>query len=278
MRTKTFGLVLASWLLASGPYAQAQFKPAEIAQREQWEEFMKAADIVKSEPIGEGVTAPWRFYLKKGDIEKKAAWKNPDEKIGDIRDSWKHEIAAYRLDKLIGLNMVPPVIEREFNGKKGDLSLWADNTTSLLKMQDDNEKIPDQAVAQTERMKYVARLWDSLIANADRTQQNVLFTDDWRMILFDHSRAFQAGGKYSRRLMYGAKGIVKKDDGSPFLIQRVPRALFDKIKALNFEVIKQAVGPYLTDDQISAIIARIPLISAEIADMIKKNGEANVLY
>jgi len=278
MRIKTFGLVLASWLLASGSYAPAQFKPADIAQREQWEEFLKAADIVKSEPVGEGVTAPWKLYLQKGDIQKKAAWKNPDEKIEDIRDSWKHEIAAYRLDKLIGLNMIPPAIEREFNGKSGDLSLWADTKTSLLKMQENNQKIPDQAILQTDRMKHIARLWDSLIANADRTQQNVLFTDDWRMILIDHSRAFQYGGKYSRRLMYGAKGIIKKDDGGPFLIQRVPRALLEKIKALNFDMIKQAVGPYLTDGEISAIIGRIPLITAEIADMIKKNGETNVLY
>ncbi len=278
MRAKTFGLILASWLLASGSYAQAQLKPADIAQREQWEEFMKTADIVKSEPIGEGVTSPWRIYLQKGDVQKKAAWKNPDDKIGDIRDTWKHEIAAYRLDKLIGLNMIPPAIEREFNGKTGDLCLWAESRTSLLKMQDNNEKIPDQEIPQTERTKYIARLWDSLIANADRTQQNVLLTDDWRMILIDHSRAFQYGGKYSRRLMYGAKGIIKKDDGSPFLIQRVPRALFEKIKALNFEVIKQAVGPYLTDGEIKAIVGRIPLITAEIADMVKKNGEANVLY
>ena len=48
-----------------------QFKPEEIAQRGQWEEFLKTADIIKFEPIGEGVTKPWKLYLKKGDIAAK---------------------------------------------------------------------------------------------------------------------------------------------------------------------------------------------------------------
>jgi hypothetical protein len=274
-------IILAFFFLAivgAGFFGRGQFTASEIAQREQWEEFLKTAVIVKSELIGEGVTKPWKLYLKQGAIEKKAAWKNPDEKHGDFADSWKYEIAAYRLDKLIGLNMVPITVEREFKGKKGALSLWADSKYNALEIMEKKIPIPDWAIKQTDDTKWIARFWDSVIANDDRTQENTLYTEDWRMILIDHSRAFRSNRENTEKLMCGANGIKRKDDGGPYLIQRVPRALFEKIKALDLASLKQAVGPYLTDQEVEAIIARKPLLIKEIGEMIKKNGEKNVLY
>jgi len=270
--------IVSAFLLTAGIMALAQFKPEEIGQRESWEDFLLTADIVKSEPIGEGVTAPQKLYLKKGDVEKKAAWKNPSGKPDGVYDNWKSEIAAYRLDKLLGLNAIPPVVEREFQGKKGCLSLWAESKTSLLKMMEAGESFPEEVLERTDKMKYITRLWDCLIANADRTQQNILFTDDWRTILIDHSRAFQSDRKFVRQLVFGANGIFKFEDGRPMLFRRVPRALVEKIKSLNAAVIRQAVGPYLTDKEIEGVVSRIPLIMKEIEDMIKQNGEQNVLY
>ena len=273
-------ILVLSLLVIGGPgfFVRGQFTASEIAQREEWEEFLKTADIVKSEPIGEGVTKPWKLSLRKGTIEKKAAWKDVDKRQGDFVDSWKYEIAAYRLNKLIGLNMVPITIEREFKGKKGALSLWADSKYNGLEIVENNIPIPAWALKQTDDMKYITRFWDSLIANDDRTQENYRFTEDWRTIIIDHSRAFRSNKENTEKLMNGANGIKRKDDGGPYLIQRVPRALFDKIKALDPAGLKQAIGPYLTDQEVEAIIARKPLLIKEIAEMIKKNGEKNVLY
>jgi len=283
MKNKAVLVFLFSCLVAGGFFALGQFLPDEIAQREQWEKFLETADIVKSELIGEGVTKPWKLYLKKGDIEKKAAWKNPEERRGDFVDSWKYEIAAYRIDKLIGLNMVPITIEREFEVKKGTfkkgaLSLWADSKYNLLDVMEKNIPIPKAALKQTDDTKYIGRFWDSLIANDDRTQENFRYTEDWRTIIIDHSRAFRFSGEYKKKLMNGANGIKRKDGGGPYLILRVPRALYEKVMALDFGRIKQAVGPYLTDEEIEAIVARLPLIKNEIAAMIKLYGEDKVLY
>lgn len=80
-----FLLYLSADLLVHG-----QFRPQEIAQRRQWEEFLKMAEIVKFERIPEGVTKPWKLYLKKEGIEKKAAWKNIDKDLGGgVMDSWR---------------------------------------------------------------------------------------------------------------------------------------------------------------------------------------------
>lgn len=277
--------MLVACAAAAGALAYPQFKPEDIAQRAQWEQFLAAAEVVKAEPIGEGVTNPWRLKLKSGTLEHDAAWKNPSSKPPRVLDDWRFEIAAYRIDKLIGLNMVPPAVEREFtkpkrNAKpeKGVISLWAESKTSLLKLMETGQSPPPS----TDRGKYITRFWDCLIANEDRTQQNILYDYDdikgpWRMILIDHSRAFRSTEKYTTQLIFGAKGIQKFDDGSAFLIRQVPRVLYEKILALTFEGIKEAVGPYLGDAEIQAILARVPLLKQEIEGMIQQLGEDRVL-
>lgn len=271
--------VLLALALSAGPQiALAQFTPEQIAQREAQEEFLLTADILRSEPIGEGVTKPFKLYLKKGDVEAKAAWKNPSGVQRGFLEGWQYEIAAYRLDKLIGLNMIPPAVEREFQGKEGALVYWAENKYSLLKIMEQGIRIPDSALDHTEKMKWLARAWDSLIANEDRTQQNILYTEDWRTILFDHSRAFRSAREFVKRLMFGRNGIKVSEAGNPFLFRRLPREFVQNVEALTFENIKAAVGTTLKDGEIKAVLARQKLLLKEVAQMIKEQGEAAVLY
>ena len=272
-------LVSLAFLLSLGPQiAIAQFTPAQLAQRDAQEEFLLTADILRSEPIGEGVTKPYKLFLKKGDVEAKAAWKNPSGVQFGYLEGWQYEIAAYRLDKLIGLNMVPPAVEREFQGKSGALVWWAESKYSLLKVVEQGIRIPDSALDHTEKMKWLARAWDSLIANEDRTQQNVLYTEDWRMILFDHSRSFRSTEEFTERLMFGRNGIKRSDQGTPYLFRRLPRWFLEKIKTLTFENIKAAVGTTLKDREVEAILARKDILLKEIALMVREQGEAAVLY
>jgi hypothetical protein len=263
--------------LGWGQRAWGQFTAAELAQRPKWEEFLKTAEIVKWEDIGEGVTKPVRLYLKKGDLEATAAWKNPSGIQGGFLEGWQYEIAAYLLDKLIGLNMVSPTVEREFQGKKGSLQLWATTKYSLLKIMEQGIPIPEEARDSTDKMKYIVRVFDCLIANDDRTQQNLLYTEDWRTIVIDHSRAFRSTKEYVQRLVYGRNGI-KSAEGRLLLFRRVPRSLVDSIRALDANKIRQAVGPYLSEEEIQAVMARQKLLLEEIALMIKEQGENAVLY
>ncbi len=276
-RFAAFGILAFVLALAPRP-ASAQFRPEEIAQREAKEEFLLTAEIVRSEPIGEGVTKPWKLYLKKGAVEDKAAWKNPSGEMHGFLEGWQYEIAAYRLDKLIGLNMVPPAVEREFQGKRGALVLWAENKYSLLKVVEDGIPFPAEAIDHTEKMKYLARAWDCLIANEDRTQQNVLYTEDWRMILFDHSRAFRSTAQFAKQLMFGVNGIKLSSQGTPFLFRRLPRWFVERIEGLTFESVKAAVGDTLTRGEIEAILARRELLLKEIGAMVEKWGEGSVIY
>jgi hypothetical protein len=274
-----FRMILAFFsFLIFLPAAYAQFTAEEIAQRPYWEDFLKTAEIVRFEDVGEGVTKPVKIFLKKGDVEAKAAWKNAMGGEGYAEEGWDHEIAAYRLDNLLGLDMIPVTVEREFKGKRGALSLWATVEISLLKIEEQKIEIPVGVRRQIDDKKYVTRAFDCLIANEDRTQQNVLYTKDWRTILIDHSRAFRSSKGFTERLMFGKNGLKKHTDGSLILFRRLPRPFVEKVKTLSYGNIKEAVGPYLTAEEIDAILKRKLLLLAEVDEMIKESGEDKVLY
>ncbi len=276
-RTIFVSMILFLFSLSAVPVS-AQFTAEEIAQRPFWEEYLKTAEIVSSEEIGEGVTKPLKLYLQQGDVKSKACWKNPKGLRDGFLEGWQYEIAAYRLDKLIGLNMIPPAVEREFNGKPGALIYWITSEYSLLDLMEKKIPIPEAELEHTENMKYVARAWDCLVANDDRTQQNIRYTKDWRVILIDHSQAFRSAKEYTERLIFGRNGIKKTADGKPFLFRRLPRWFVENLRKVDCENIKQAVGSCLTDKEIDAVCKRKALLLNEIDAMIKESGEAKVLY
>jgi hypothetical protein len=250
-----------------------QFTPEELADRPKWEEFLKTAEITGYSNIPDGVTKPIKLSLRKGEMEFNGCWKNPQGMEQGFLEGWQYEIAAYELDKLLGLNMIPPTVEREFKGKKGSLQYWVNFKIRLLEMQEQGIRIPEDKVDNWSKQKYLARAFDCLIANEDRNQQDVGYTSDWRTILMDHSRSFRSSKKFREQLVFGKNGLKEKQ-----LFRMLPRTFVEKIKALNYNQIKEAIGPYLNDAAIKAVLNRKMLLLAEIDEMIREKGEKNVLY
>lgn len=253
----------------------AQFTPEEIAEDAKWEEFLKTAEITGKRQLGggEAVTAPWRLALEKDGIKRNALWKNPEGLQEGYLEGWKWEIAAYRLDRYLELNMVPPTVEREFQGKRGCCQLWVTAELDLRRKAREKIKTPSNKVYYWNNATYLHRAFDNLIANEDRHYGNILITKDWRMILIDHSRSFRTSEKFSTKLIY-----TQKNKEGPKIMRKLPRAFVEKLKALNFELIKNIVVEYLTDKEIEAVLMRKDLILREIDKLIKKHGEADVLY
>lgn len=261
------------FIVAQVSIVNGQFTPASILQRGELEQFLKTSEIVRSEDIGEGVTNPVRLYLKRGEVEHSGCWKNPKGIQKGFLEGWQYEIAAYELDKLLGLNLIPPTVERTFKGKRGSLQFWVETRFNDLERVEQGIKIPSQVIDEWSLQKYLMRAFDCLIANEDRTQQNILYSEDWRTILIDHSRAFRSSKKFCERLVYGRNGLL---GGKRF--QQLPRTFVEKIKSLDIDTVKKAVGSYLEDKEIKAIIMRKKLLLDEIDEMIRERGEDEVLY
>jgi len=265
-------LAISLFLLPFSPLG-AQFTPEEIAERPRIEDFLKKAKIVRSQDIGEGVTKPVRLFLQKEKEECSGCWKNPKGMRKGYLEGWQYEIAAYELDKLVGLNMIPPTVEREFNGKKGSLQFWVKSEMSDLERIEQGLHFPQDKLENWSKQKYLARAFDCLIANEDRTQQNIRYTKDWRTILIDHSRSFRSADKFRKRLVLGKNGLLAQK-----YFRKLPRAFVEKIQGLNYELIKEAVGPYLNKKEIEAVLDRKRLLLEEVQQMINEKGEDKVLY
>ena len=81
------------------------------------------ANVMQRKAIGQGVTNSERATLSDGQVKHDAHIQTIDlqknaftSKRGtelNFKDSYKFNIAAYRLDKILGLNMIPVSVERK---------------------------------------------------------------------------------------------------------------------------------------------------------------------
>lgn len=213
------------------------------------EQFLETARIVKLTQLGEGVTNPIRVDLEKDGIELSAVFKDVNFKevrkgrrIQAMGDRWHHEVAAYGLDRLLGLELVPVTVPRIIDGKEGSLQFWVEGLVNQIDILE-QELSPGNwclMVPQYELLK----VFDALIFNQDRTQQNLTYdTSYWRMVLIDHSRSFETSSTFPMN--------VKK---SPYLVVRP--AVAKRLATLTEESVKRATRGYLKPAQVRKIIVR----------------------
>ena len=94
---------------------------------EQIEKTMVDGKIGKLEAVPIGVTKPQRGTIEGTPL--RFAWKplKPGYSKG-FMESYKAEIAAYKLDRMLDMHMVPPVVERKIDGLTGAAVYWVENT------------------------------------------------------------------------------------------------------------------------------------------------------
>jgi hypothetical protein len=254
----------------------AQLTPEELAARPEIEAFLQEAEVdSSSQPFArsQAVSEPYVLELEKDGKTGKGLWKNPEGRVRGYIDYWRFEIAAYRLDKLLGLNMIPPTVERRFRGDRGSCQWMIENAVNLREKNRRKLKTPSYRIVPLNNALYLQRAFDNLIANEDRNEGDLLYTEDWRMILVDHSRAFRTGSKYARRLIND-----ERSRGGPRPMKRLPRRFVERLRGLTFETVRGAVGEYLEDDEIQALLQRRDLMVAWLDKRIRELGEDAVLY
>jgi hypothetical protein len=257
-------------LLAAHLAGQAK---VQAIQGPELEEYLKTAKLVSLADIGKGVTRSRKATFELNGVTESALFKIIDEKpmVGittledgridaEFQDSWKTEVAAYELDKMIGLGMVAATIERRLDNKVGSLQFWVTSVMTEKKRQKDNIR-PSDPQAWNDQMNKLF-VWDNLIFNVDRNLDNILITDQWTMIAIDHSRTFRPYAKLQNQK----------------LLTRFSRSLLAKMEALKEPDLKARVGKYLSPYQIQGVLKRRDLIVAYAKKLVAEKGEAAVMY
>ncbi len=240
--------------------------PAGEMSREAKEAFLKKARVVSMKDVGEGVTHPMKAVLEDGTTRMKAIFKTVDtrikmptrfggETVEEYIDSYKYEIAAYELDKLLGLNMLPVIVERKIEGKRGSLREWIE---AVIPHYGHGQPPPDVDRVQDEI--HATWLFDYLIYNVDRHTHNVMFAPGWSPVLIDHSMVFTTFEKPFRP-MY-----------------RFPREVIDQLRALDEKTVKKALGRYLKRHQIKALMRRREIALKTVDQAVAEQGETAVFF
>jgi len=237
------------------------------------EAFLRTAEVIRKKGIGTGITNPQQYTLRDGTGTHKAVWKTIDEfkrgitslegggVIVDFADSWKHEVASYELDKLLGTGLVPPTVERTLGHTTGSLQMWVEGAMTEADRKQKKLAPPDPQ-AWNEQM-YKVRLLHQLTDNTDyRNIRNVLSDPSFRVYAVDFSRGFTIYAD-----LRGEKELV-----------RFSRSVLEALRALDRPTLDAKLGRWLGGPQIEGLLKRRDKILALAAKSVAERGEAAVLY
>ena len=272
-RSFAFALVLtiAGVRPCLGQDTAALAAPPQLAA-EDMESFLQNAKIVATKSTKKGVTLPKRVTLSDGRVTHDAQIQDVDIALAifevgpkntevDFKDTYRYNIAGYRLSRLLGLDNVPMSVERKINGKPAAMTWWIDDV-----ILDEGERQKKRTVgpnpSRTASQIHILRVFDELIQNRDRNAGNLLWTADWKMWMIDHTRAFRLG-----------KDLLK-----PQQLERVDRDLFEKMRGLTAPALTETMDKSLTKAEIQALLVRRDAIVKLFDEKIAQRGEAAVLF
>jgi hypothetical protein len=234
------------------------------------EGFLRTATVVADEPIPIGVTKPRRLELERDGVRARAAFRHHHEEerrkkletrtIMLFRDSWRNEIIAYELSKMLGLGRVPPTVERSVDGVEGSVQLWIEDAMMEVDRRERGIDPPNRLRFQ--RQVDDMNVFDNLIGNFDRNQGNILLDVDWNAWLIDHTRAFRPFNE-----------LVRPDS-----VVRCSRGLWAGLSELSRAELEERVGAYVKPGDIDALLARRDLIVEKLEKRIREVGESKVLF
>ena len=240
---------LAAALTLQAPAPNANIWRGRTAEVEQ---CLVDAKVAKLEEVPIGVTKPSRAILQPDACARAFAWKplRPGLYSG-YWESYKSEIAAYELDKVLELNMVPVVVERKVSGVTGAAVLWLYGVRSW------DQILPLPKPADWPLKIVRMKMFDCLAGNPDRNKGNMLVDEAWNLYLIDHSRAF----------------VADKNLPKPSIFQNVDRALWQRMLALDEAILTERLGKSLEGRQIRALLQRRDAMKKHIDALVAKQGD-----
>jgi hypothetical protein len=237
------------------------------------ERFLATAAVIDLEHYeSRGITHPRRAVLSGGGLTLRAVFKDINtthvrEQLStgqwmlNLKDSYMHEIAAFKLDQLLGLGLVPPCVERRIEGDTGSLCLWVEG--AMTEAERANAKtVPPDVVAFNDRMHDI-RLFMQLTWDTDYNNvANIVIGPDWKVYKVDSSRA------------YRQTETLRREEG----LTRFRRSTLQALESLTRQRLDEALGPWLDTRQLDGLWQRRTRILELARERVASQGEEAVLY
>jgi hypothetical protein len=260
-KIKTLGAALSAavWLAAwSPPSAEALAWNRSAAEK-----LLRTADAAAvDKDIETGRTAPWIVRLKGPDGDVRAIFKHMDRRRPNPQAaSWRYEMAAYTLAELLGLDIIPPTVERSIQGVPGALQLYVEGSLSERNRRRSELRPADEQAFR--RALDEIRVFEILTGEECGSPDDTLIDKTtWKICRVDFSEAFSVDPAL--------------DAACP--LERCPRRLYDHLARMSRSEIEKRLRPYLSDSEINSLCERKKRIVAGLTRLIKDKGDRVVLF
>ena len=252
-------LALANWCLSL-----SQSPDRGNWDQEKLENYLRTAKIVSVGKDAEaGRTAPWKITLDDGKTRRQGHFKYINRfRPSLLPDSYKYEIAAYELDKLLDLKIVPPVVEREIEGTTGSLQLYLEGC--IKEAERKRRKIVPPDPESFQNMMEVINVFENLVHEEEcfDASDTLVNLDDWKVCRVDFSMAFSP----LPELIPGCK------------INKCSHKLYQNLLQLDDIQVRNKLKLYLNNPEIEALLQRKKIIIEKIEQLIKEKGQKAVLF
>ncbi len=237
--------------------------PGGMSSVKDIEKFLSSARVVLVEKdVEAGRSVPWRVTLDDGRVKARAMFKHIDRRVVQTpRHSFRYELAAYSLSRLLDLEIVPPAVERVIEGTTGSLQWYVEDCRSERDRRRLNENPPDldAFLRRLEIIQIFEALANDEIGDQDDT---LIHLETWKICRIDFSAAFRPAPAIS----------------SSCTVRRCSRTLFHRLEDLKRPVIVTQMKPYLDSEEIDALFHRLRQFVDLIKNEIREKGEASVLF
>ncbi len=206
---------------------------------------------------------PWIVSLEgPGGTRVRAIFKHMDRpRPSPLASSWRYEIAAAKLADLLGLDIVPPTVERPVEGVRGALQLFIEDGLSRR----DQERLalrPPDETAFRQALDEI-RVFEILTGDACGDMDDTLIQKPtWKVCRVDFSEAFPADPAL--------------DKACP--LERCPRRLYERLLRTARSMVESRLKPYLSDSEINSLCERKNRVVARLQQLMIEKGERAVLF
>ncbi len=260
----------------------ADGRPLSLTSKDEILELLRTGRVTWHRGIGRGINENYQLLLEKDGLRVHAAYRVVDREAdlpvgskvemlreygGSVRDRAIYEAAAYEMSRILGIHRVPPAVERGVEeirrrgrAPRSTVQLWLEHVSGEKdrRLRGVVSPDPDYERQQLQTMY----LFDNIIGNIDRTQENLLVDRNWKLWFIDHTRSFIKSAK-----------LVNPEEPT-----RCERQVWRRLTSLDEQDLRRRLEPYLERTEINFVLVRWHKMIEILRARIEANGEGAVLF